>query len=110
MLRALWFALLTLSPLPALACATAGTGAGCVVAPPPAAAAMSAGSAPTPALNVGAVLGRGEHSILLNAEYYGLPPVSDGWVYMRVERDVYRVDWRSHEVLERVTDEAAANF
>ena len=108
MFRVLAFAIASLAPLPALACATAGTGAACVVAPP--ASAMSAASAPTPAVEVGAVLGRGEHSILLNAEYYGLPPVSDGWVYMRVERDVFRVDWRSHEVLERVTSEAAANF
>lgn len=95
-----------LTPLPALACSTAGTGARCVAVP----VAMSAGSAATPSVGVGEVLGRGEHSILLNADYYGLPPVSDGWVYMRVDRDVFRVDWRSHEVLERVTDEAAANF
>ena len=90
-------------------CLTAGTGAGCVearIVP----AALSGGSTPTPAVSEGAVLDRGQYSILMNADYYGLPPASDGWVYMRIERDVFRVDWRSHEVLERVTDEAAANF
>jgi hypothetical protein len=29
---------------------------------------------------------------------------------MRIGGDAYRVDWRSHEVLERVTERAAANF
>ena len=56
------------------------------------------------------MLERGAHSILLNADHYGLPPVSDGWVYVRVERDLFRVDWGSQQVLERVTDRAAANF
>ena len=64
----------------------------------------------TPLVGVGELLPRGEYSIILNAEYYGLPPVSDGWVYMRVGGDAYRVDWQTHQVLERVTDEVAANF
>ncbi len=71
---------------------------------------MSSASTPEPLVAVGEVLPRGEYSIILNADYYGLPPVSDGWVYMRVERDVFRVDWQSQQVLERVTDQAAANF
>jgi hypothetical protein len=71
---------------------------------------LSSTSAPTPLVAVGDVLPRGEYSIILDAAYYGLPPVSDGWVYMRVEQDAYRVDWKTHQVLARVTDQAAANF
>lgn len=112
-----------LFPLSAAAqCSTASTGAGCVRVLPdlpevPArpghvveAAMTSSASAPTPLVAVGDLLPRGEYSIILNADYYGLPPVSDGWVYMRVGQDAYRVDWRSHQVLERVTDRTAANF
>jgi hypothetical protein len=106
---------------PAFAAAECGTGIGAIctftidVPARPAhyleLAVMSSASAsaPTPLVDVGQILLRGEYSII-NAEYYGLPPVSDGWVYMRVGQDAYRVDWQSHEVLERVTDEAAANF
>lgn len=107
--------------VPALAqaeCRTADAGARCVraIAPPPRpshlveANAMSNASAPTPLVNVGDVVPRGEYSVILNADYYGLPPVSDGWVYLRVGSDAYRVDWHTHQVLERVTDKAAANF
>jgi hypothetical protein len=91
-------------------CSTAASGARCVSVPAAAEGVMSSASAPTPVVGVGDVLERGAYSILLNADYYGLPPVSDGWVYMRVGRDVFRVDWRSQQVLERVTDQAAANF
>lgn len=118
-LAAAAFALAAMPALfPALAqaeCSTADAGARCIraVAPPVRpveAGAMSNASAPTPLMTVGDVVPRGEYSIILNAEYYGLPAVSDGWVYMRVGSDAYRVDWRSHQVLERVTDKAAANF
>lgn len=99
-------------PGPASAgCSTAGTGARCVSVPVRAVAAGSSGpSTATPLVAVGDVLERGKHSILLNADYYGLPPVADGWVYMRVGPDLFRVDWGSQEVLERVTERAAANF
>ena len=73
-------------------------------------AAVSSTSASTPLAAAGEVLPRGRYSIILDAQYYGLPPVSDGWVYMRVGRDAYRVDWDTHQVLARVTDEAGANF
>jgi hypothetical protein len=100
---------------PASACATANTGARCIAVPARPAeivevASRSSASVASPALEIGAVLPRGEYSIILNAEYYGLPPVRDGWVYMRVGGDAYRVDWRSHQVLERVTERTAANF
>jgi hypothetical protein len=74
------------------------------------AAGMSSASTPSPLFEVGDVVPRGEYSVILNSEYYGLPPVSDGWVYMRIGRDAFRIDWQSHEVLERVTDETAANY
>jgi hypothetical protein len=74
------------------------------------AGSLSSASEPTPLVQVGDVLPRGEYSLILNADYYGLPPVAEGWVYMRVGLDAFRVDWSSHEVLERVTSEAAANF
>ena len=61
-------------------------------------------------VEIGEVLERGEYSMMLNAGYYGLPPVSDGWVYMKIEHDIYRVDWRSHTVLEKVTDQASLNW
>ena len=73
-------------------------------------AAMSSASTPSPIVGIGEVVPRGEYSIILNADYYGLPPVSDGWVYMRIGQDAFRVDWQSHQVLERVTEQAAANF
>lgn len=111
----------TTALFPALAtaeCSTAGSGARCVrVMDPPARpldlvqnVAMTSASAPSPLVDVGAILPRGEYSIIINADYYGLPPVSDGWVYMRVGRDAFRVDWQTHQVLERVTERASANF
>lgn len=58
----------------------------------------------------GTILPRNRYNILLVADYYGLPPVKDGWVYMEVERNVYRVDFLTYEVLEMVTDQTAANW
>jgi hypothetical protein len=119
------FALATscsLFAVPAFACSTARTGATCIrvldslaVAVPSRPAqieeiAVSSSSAASPPVEVGAVLERGEYSLILNADYYGLPAVSDGWVYMRVGQEAYRVDWQTHQVLERVTERAAANF
>ena len=122
-------AALALAALPALfanaaaaACSTERTGAVCirVIDSVPSdvpsrpdhivEAAMTNASASSPLIGVGEVLPRGEYSLILNADYYGLPPVSDGWVYMRVGQDAYRVDWQTHEVLERVTENVAANF
>ena len=50
------------------------------------------------------------YTMLLNTEHYGLPAPEDGWVYFVVDRDLYRVDLRSREVLERVTDQANRSF
>ena len=58
----------------------------------------------------GTILPRNKYNILLVADYYGLPAVRDGWVYVEVERNVYRVDFRTFEVLEMVTDQTAANW
>jgi hypothetical protein len=84
-------------------CRMAVAGAACFVVP------QSAESAKPP-VEIGEVLERGQYSMLMNARYYGLPSVSDGWVYMRIEDDIYRVDWRSHTVLENVTDQANRNW
>lgn len=92
--------------LPAMAqsqCRIAVAGTACVAVP------QSSTPAPGP-VDVGEFLERGEYSMLMNAPYYGLPRVSDGWVYMKIEEDIYRVDWRSHEVLERVTHLASRNW
>lgn len=109
--------------VPALAsaeCSTAGTAARCIVVLPSEAApqraepvaleTMSNASVPSPLVQVGEVVPRGRYSLILNADYYGLPAVSDGWVYMRIGQDAFRVDWATGQVLERVTDSAAANF
>ncbi len=86
-------------------CRIAIAGTNCVSVP------QSQKAAPKPGpVKVGDMLERGEYSMLLNASYYGLSGVADGWVYMRIEEDIYRVDWNSHEVLERVTDQANANW
>lgn len=105
---------------PAIAAADCSGGSGCalnidVPARPAhiveaAIMSMASASAVMPLVDVGETLTRGEYPIIINAEYYGLPAVSGGWVYMRVGKDAYRVDWQSHKVLERVTDQAAANF
>ena len=93
----------TLPTLAAAQCRMAVAGASCVVVPQ-----SQANSEPP--VEIGEVLERGQYSMLMNSRYYGLPAVSDGWVYMRIEDDIYRVDWRSHKVLELVTDQANRNW
>jgi len=84
-------------------CRIAIAGTACVAVPQT--------SAPKPdPVQIGDILERGEHQMLMNARYYGLPAVSDGWVYMRIEDEIYRVDWRTHRVLEKVTDQASRNW
>ena len=115
---ALTAACLALPTVVQAGCSTSATGARCVSVPagPTQIGLMAlggsaaSGSEAAPLVAVGDVLRRGQYSILMNADYYGLPAVSDGWVYMRIGADVFRVDWSSQQVLERVTDRAAANF
>ncbi len=93
----------TLPQMGAAQCRIAVAGTACVAIPKP--------TTPRPGpVEIGQVLERGQYSMLMNARYYGLPTVSDGWVYMRIEDEIYRVDWRSHEVLERVTHKASRNW
>ena len=74
-------------------------------------AAIPQSSTPSPGpVNIGDVLDRGKYSMLMNARYYGLPNARDGWIYMQIEDEIYRVDYRSHEVLERVTHKASRNW
>ncbi|SFS08673.1 hypothetical protein [Yoonia litorea] len=84
-------------------CRIAVAGTACVSIPQP--------ETPEPdPVEIGEVLKRGEHQLLMNAGYYGLPLVRDGWVYMQIEDEIYRVDWRSHTVLEKVTHQAGRNW
>lgn len=108
--------LAVLAPAAAEACRLNTSGSKCVLAGPPAPERQSAiirlresqeRGAPIPP---GTILPRNKYNILLLADYYGLPAVEDGWVYVAVERNVYRVDFRTFRVLELVTDQTAANW
>lgn len=99
-------------------CLTAGSGAKCVAATNDRIATKSSPKwlkAPKSAdrtanlVSVGERLPQG-YSILLNTEYYGLPPVEASWIYYRVGHDVVRVDRRTREVLAFATDETNAAF
>ncbi len=84
-------------------CRISVEGTACVSVPQP--------LTPTPSpVEIGEVLERGAYSMMMNSRYYGLPAVTDGWVYMRIEDEIYRVDWLSHEVLEQVTHLANRNW
>ena len=108
--------LVALAPVSAEACRLTTSGSKCVVAGPPLPERQSAivrlrdaqqrGAPIAP----GTILPRNKYNILLLADYYGLPAVQDGWVYIEVERNVYRVDFRTYRVLEMVTDQTAANW
>ncbi|MFA8442904.1 hypothetical protein [Yoonia sp.] len=106
MLRPIISAAIAAIILPTLAhaqCRIAVAGTNCVAIPQP--------LTPDPGpVEIGETLERGRYSMIMNARYYGLPTVSDGWVYFRIEDEIYRVDWRSHKVLERVTDQASRNW
>ncbi|MEL7179018.1 MAG: hypothetical protein AAFN63_04230 [Pseudomonadota bacterium] len=106
MLRLLTIIAVCATALPTVAhagCRIAVAGTSCVAVPQP--------LTPKPApVEIGETLERGKYSMVMNARYYGLPTVSDGWVYFRIEDEIYRVDWRSHEVLERVTHLASRNW
>lgn len=83
-------------------CRTAATGAGCVAVPGARTGPRELGPPP---IEIGARMERGRYEILHETAWYGLPRATGTWVYMRVEDDLYRVDWRTLEVLERVTDQ-----
>jgi hypothetical protein len=51
-----------------------------------------------------------EYQILTNTAYYGLPAPSDGWVYMRVEHRLFRVDLGTRQVVADATHEANRAF
>lgn len=104
---------LTLVPAPALACSTANTGARCVGV-----GALDAGGAAglirkaparAPAYRIGDTL-PDSFQMLINTAYYGLPPARDGWLYFRVEHQLFRVDRQSRVILEDVTRETNGAF
>ncbi len=108
--------LAVIAPTDADACRLSTSGSKCVLAGPPAPERQSAinrlrdAQARGAPIRPGTILPRNQYNILLLADYYGLPGVKDGWVYMEVERNVYRVDFRTYKVLELVTDQTAANW
>ena len=93
-------ALSLIVPSPAVAqCRLATTGAACVSVP-----VREAHVYPDDGpVAVGATLPRDTWPTLWETEYHGLPRPAEAWIYVRVEDDLYRVDWRTMEVLERVT-------
>jgi hypothetical protein len=92
---------LTVSAAPAMAqCRMAAAGA-CVSVPV---------KKTLPPVAIGDVIPLGKYSMVMDARWYGLPPAQDGWVYFRIERDVYRVDYVTMTVLERATDETSSNW
>lgn len=107
MLRLFLFLMFTATAADA-SCLMASAGAVCD-APPRRALPPTAGLGPAP-IEIGAILAKGEYDMVLNSQYYGLPFPRDGWVYFRIEDDVYRVDFETREVLERATREASANW
>ena len=108
----LTLALLALAPAAQAQCRFAAIGAGCaeVEQSEPRMVMVKARPPAPPPVEIGEVLERGQYSMLMNAAYYGLPLPRDGWVYFRIDRDVYRVDYRTMTVLERATGETARNF
>ncbi|MGR3795191.1 hypothetical protein [Vannielia sp. SX4] len=51
-----------------------------------------------------------DYMMLMNSEYFGLPPAQDGWVYFRVEGRVVRADYDTRTVLEDVTGQTNRAF
>jgi len=102
--------LFALSAAPALACTTAGTGAKCVSVGD----GLRSGGAghwqrapiitTPPPLEVGAYLDGSDFNALVGTAYLGLPPARDGWVYVRHDDRIYRVDFRTREVLALVRE------
>ncbi len=48
-----------------------------------------------------------DYNILINPEYYGLPPVDGYWRYYRVNGEIFRVHAATNEILEQVTTQSA---
>lgn len=104
--KSLYFILCVASLAPSASvagCRIAVEGTACVAVPQ--SQRTQAAAAQDQTVKIGTFLERGKYSIMMNAGYYGLEPVQDGWVYMEIDHDVYRVDFQTFEVLERVTDQ-----
>jgi hypothetical protein len=89
-------------------CRMAAAGATCD-APPRRPTPPAPGLGPAP-VEIGTILPQGKYNMVLNSQYFGLPFPRDGWVYFRIEDDVYRVDFETRKVLQRATREASANW
>ena len=46
----------------------------------------------------------------INTEYHGLPPAADGWWYFEEDKQIYRANPQSRQVLERVTHLANGTY
>ncbi len=57
-----------------------------------------------PAFAIGEVFPVADHSLMMNPERYGLPPVDGPWRYYQVDHEVFRVDNATQRVLEVVKD------
>lgn len=97
-------ALLTSAEAASAACRIQVAGAKCAQAP-----GFTGAKRPTLPVAIGEPL-PWDYMMLLNSEYFGLPPVSDGWVYFRVEGRVVRADYATREVLEDVTSQTNRAF
>lgn len=91
-------ALCLLAPAAFADCATSATAAKCTAAP-----AAASSDDDISELLVGSPLPEGEYQLLLNTEYFGLPPAGKGWMYYRVGNRAYRASPDTLEVLEDVT-------
>ena len=114
MRAALILTLTALSAAPAAAqCLTAGTTAKCVSIGPVLTGAggiqfLHAPASPAP-FGIGEKLPE-SYPVLTNTQYYGLPPVQNGWLYYKAEGRLYRVDRVSREILGDATAEANKAF
>ena len=101
---------LAASPTLAQTCRIDAAGARCVLPPEKVVTQRVIAQRSAPLVKAGDVVERGQYNLILNPEYYGLPPSQGAFVYMKIGPDVAQVDWQSNEVLALVTDQAAGNW
>lgn len=92
-----------------LSLSTTSASAQCRMAAAGSCTVVPATQAPPP-VAIGELIPRGKYSMVMDATWYGLPPARNGWIYYRIARDVYRVDYTTMEVLERATSETSRNW
>ncbi|MXQ07073.1 hypothetical protein GQ651_04365 [Alphaproteobacteria bacterium GH1-50] len=83
---------------------------GMAAACPEGARCLAAPESTAPVIAPGDVLSPGTFNMLINAEYFGLPRTSDGSWYVTVERRVLRIEPRTYQVIEDVTEKTNRVF